>query len=1274
MSEKVVLSRLDVLRRLVEGPAPEEERGFVPAASEELRRRVSACLRLAARRRLGTRSESGCSEVVGLLKGLVDKEAACSDVLAGLGVVCAGALDKDELVAVVDAVGADGRVRGGVLKKYVLHGDSMAEIATRLRRSLGEDDVRVFAALVDKPSGFVSVKKLHRWIAERLDLDLTKSEIHGVLRTMNDLAGVAENGPDVDWGSFCQFKKTQNVSRRLKQRLETEAIVDVRVSVSRKEEDDLRAQGYAPVLDHRDQPCDVGRRVTVWFLKRSDSRLRPIVDVRVEISRTNTALAVVGYTCLDRNLNVGGLQRPKYLWVARGAPGTTAGVVDLRATVGRAKVVDDPIHLEPKKGSGSYLPLEGSLGAGSVILWVRRQGNAPRLRKPAAAFAEWSTARRRLECELSCRLAVREHAPSTKNGAPDLTALFHRHAKNRLGKTEFARLLRDVGFNVEALDRHVLMSRLAVSSRAEKLSLDVDDFVSFFALADRELDEIAQRFKTTVRAVNPGPLRDLFDEITRCGSPNLTLAELAQALRHVGHFLTANETSRLARRWSTESMDGEVDAAQLLRFLETRVDDDDVDDALETAYVARRSAARVQLSAEALRVGALEATRPPEATWAALVHRRTRRLRRFCGLLQWGSKGESDAGVLEADDLALALEPQARYSGATDRLCPKEYGQLVAIVAPSTESGHIDADAFGAFVESPLRPLAELVRILDKRLLRSDDRGEEGEQGERGERGELIELYAALARGEDAVVSATQYRDCLLATLESLGLVDTAGFPKRLSVANLRKECIRSARRANDGGDDGALNRISLAEWACLAQHTASDLEKWWKHDCRAGRVDAQLFIEGLCRLVVRDDSAPQTLALLKPGKTNDRRLSVACRDVAKRVSRRRPDQGADEWLRTELASRGLPGDAPFKRLLQCFNQDHGWRLDDAHLEVLSNAVGGDPFRTSNIEAFVKKHHQETPPPPHHHSDDDDDLERHLERHDVQRRGLVDHHVFDRVARHFLHPTDVARLARDFDRHGLVAYRDACRFIATYSGYPDAHAPPADRPAWPLALRNNYDHDDDEDDSTKAELVRAMRPAAAKLRHQQQNGLDVLVPFRIVDHDGTGLCSIGDFRDVLRRFDLPLSAGQIDIIAEHFAVPGRNHEVAYDKFLKAMAHDDPRDDRFGGLSRSDNYATYPHHPDPWFQHQHPMWPDSWEAAPQRAARPRRAPEVHDHATRQFAAAPAADHRRNNAFSPRSSAATATPRPAGARAFVADHDPATVGIVLEDDPDDPRHIL
>ena len=492
-------------------------------------------------------------------------------------------------------------------------------------------------------------------------------------------------------------------------------------------------------------------------------------------------------------------------------------------------------------------------------------------------------------------------------------------------------MLRDVGFNLEAADRDLLMRRLVlrdVGGGDEAVTLE--EFVSFFALSEHELDDVAERLKRKLRqeaSVDPAELdckrpakvaralRRALGELARLGSPNLALSEFAEMVQSAGCSPTPAELARLARRWSGPQLDGEVNVDALVRFVER---DSYSHDAV------RRRAARVVRACDALRTHVLDSqqhlvlvrrsgaystlttqgsiVRPRDvgevdstSAWMSLRARRSRRVRgasaAFAGAAGANARRgaasssspssrastgaassyhQTNGEYLDVEDVALALERQLAF-GDVPRLSQPEYAQLMALVAPKG-AGRCSPEDFHAFAAAPLRPLAELLRIVEHAVLRCT-------QG-------LLASYETWFSKAPSDQHARYFTDRLNAALRELRLLDGQGFAKLVSVERLRKEMLRAGGKVADRDDETRQRRsredlesVSLSEWFALAQHTGADVRTDDDDDTGGGAtanaedanpgkrrsssssgssahvflVHSKRLVEGVCRLLVGD-------------------------------------------------------------------------------------------------------------------------------------------------------------------------------------------------------------------------------------------------------------------------------------------------------------------------------------------------------------------------------------------------------------------------------------
>ena len=96
-------------------------------------------------------------------------------------------------------------------------------------------------------------------------------------------------------------------------------------------------------------------KVKLWYLRKHNTPLMPIVDIIIESCLTKSSLAISGYTCLRKNLNRGTIGQPQYLWVRRATDADqarTEQLIEIQATIGKERVQDDPMYLAPDQVRG----------------------------------------------------------------------------------------------------------------------------------------------------------------------------------------------------------------------------------------------------------------------------------------------------------------------------------------------------------------------------------------------------------------------------------------------------------------------------------------------------------------------------------------------------------------------------------------------------------------------------------------------------------------------------------------------------------------------------------------------------------------------------------------------------------------------------------------------------------------------------------------------------------------------------------------------------------
>ena len=100
-----------------------------------------------------------------------------------------------------------------------------------------------------------------------------------------------------------------------------------------------------------------GRGQSIWIWRRKQGtcsgRLKPIVAIQLDQTSVSTALVLGGFMCL--NVPISG----QYVWIRRAESieDEKDAIIDIRTTVGKAKVATDKIYHQPAPG---YSKIDGA--------------------------------------------------------------------------------------------------------------------------------------------------------------------------------------------------------------------------------------------------------------------------------------------------------------------------------------------------------------------------------------------------------------------------------------------------------------------------------------------------------------------------------------------------------------------------------------------------------------------------------------------------------------------------------------------------------------------------------------------------------------------------------------------------------------------------------------------------------------------------------------------------------------------------------------------------
>ena len=830
------------------------------------------------------------------------------------------------------------------------HRDQMPSIIDSIRKrmsALHKKNQLSFNNL-NKNSTFISDGELHKWVLQQPSLayDLTFSELKAVLDAIGTAGGPSRQP---DSGAFDAFvNDPDNELEDAEGGIVMQApVIDVQVSVQSAEAYALEHQGYKQVMTldpktKESKRCNLNEgsltahKVTLWYLRKHNTPLMPIVDIIVESCSTKSSLAISGYTCLRKNLNRGTIGQPQYLWVRRATDADqarTEQLIEIQATIGKERVQDDPMYLAPDQVRGiangprgqrdhgsAFVRVDGNLNKGSmgtdVFLWFRP--NMPRsteVDQPARRYIKWSSDKRQAMCEEALKRAVRQQCSNSELGGPDVPSLFNKHdqhGRGKLTKPQFTKLLDEVGFNLESRERDLLFNRMDVHGTD---SIHQEEFLSFVSLTDHQLDEVRDTLKQRIRTVNKisgqsaSVKKTNLDTIKTklkglAPSPNISPRELAIMLTYIHVFPTPSELTRVVHFYDSESK-GEVAQLDFYNFIAE-------DRPHEATH--RRCATRVLRASEALRnfiIGAakMSSSRGSRSrstvgdklanasassanggtaaadvnsgpAWDTLMRRSKHRRGNHGGMLSSGMLSGRGEDALDAADIAIAVERQLVFDDVP-RLSQREYRQLMMLVAPEGK-GRVPHDEFHSFAKTTVRPLADILRLMAKPTLLKkllDDHKKFYDKG-----GRVLE---------------SNLKEELEATMRNLNFYQKNRFsPQTIKITTLRSEFCRASAKGRGGGSGGGgddesqyddeIRKVTLSEWVSLVLHTGADVigESPDQDDEEdALLVHTRKLLEGICMIVNGDTRKMEEEREIKEGPSKpDPKLYAICRELQRLI------------------------------------------------------------------------------------------------------------------------------------------------------------------------------------------------------------------------------------------------------------------------------------------------------------------------------------------------------------------------------------------------------
>lgn len=233
--------------------------------------------------------------------------------------------DLSEIFEDIDVTG-QGKVTVEDLADFCQRSISKARaLSLKLRKSIIEifkDDgglQRAFSTLAGT-SKYAELSHFTEFAEDSLGVAINESDavaLYGLYDTDGDGKISLEN-----FLSFMGNPSTPDAARAVDVG-DPEVILDVKVSSSRAQEDDLLRQGYLQILPdfkrvaqaHQRVEGSFGKGNSVWIWRRKQGscagKLKPIIDIQLQEAQPSSTMVISGYTCLSVPIS------GQWVWVKR---------------------------------------------------------------------------------------------------------------------------------------------------------------------------------------------------------------------------------------------------------------------------------------------------------------------------------------------------------------------------------------------------------------------------------------------------------------------------------------------------------------------------------------------------------------------------------------------------------------------------------------------------------------------------------------------------------------------------------------------------------------------------------------------------------------------------------------------------------------------------------------------------------------------------------------------------------------------------------------------
>eukprot|EP01038_Epipyxis_sp_PR26KG_P005601 gene5601-7730_t len=548
-----------------------------------------------------------------------------------------------------------------------------------------------------------------------------------------------------------------------------DSIVDIKVSKSEKQDTEFSRSGYTQLLQEHYKTTKrssansgastFGNQVSIWIWRRSQGtcsgRLKPIVDIQLDIAPVSSDFVLSGYLCDSVPIN------GQWLWTKRASNDEEEkdAIVDLYITTGKLKDATDPIWQSPGLG---WIRIDGNFTKGmfsniDTLMWFRPSRTRSldsQVISPIRSAVSLTEELRQIKIMASVRIALRHHvhledikrlanlsmdSQITTGGSIanqtmvrsqrllDFSALFHKYESNgELKKTKFSSLLLDMGLKLTSQDITNCYSNFDLDLKG---SITMDEYVDVLKLTEFELDLAAERIRVkllssgvanvgstageqamvgvigTAGAVSSKHLGTnlirenliavhIFRMINIKGDNVLSLDEIMDLASKIEVFLSEEEALALLNKFDINN-DGRVEEPDFVAFMKR-----------ESLAISNKSY-RLQNCASLLRRWLVRGTTEKvTSTASASLHQWKQFETRYKK-----ATNLPFPGFINSQFLTLIL------AGLGVRLTAAESRELTLIIAPE-KNGRIHQAELHSFMGTSCRGIGELVAFIEREFFK----------------------------------------------------------------------------------------------------------------------------------------------------------------------------------------------------------------------------------------------------------------------------------------------------------------------------------------------------------------------------------------------------------------------------------------------------------------------------------------------------------------------------------------------------------------------------